>query len=314
MRVNILHVEDDADLADVLKQSLEHLGFVGNILHAQSVEDAVRIIDATERLDIVFSDMNLTDGSGLDVIRHVRGHSVWGNTPVVVLSSDATPSKLGDAYALGANSYVLKAPRARSPFDVVKSLYNHWLKDVELPPLNPPGPSEVLRQLAKLRDRHSNIYLQLAQRFSDEPDSWLARALNQTNRSNLLRFLRAQLRPDHTFSPDLLAAVVESIRDHETRLATIERSLKQHPPATLEAAGALLLQLVELGDHAAQLRGVSLLFPISRLAAMALLTAGPRIPRSSRPGSMRTRARTSCTPGPRSFAIRRRYSNGKRRR
>ncbi len=153
--MDIVHVEDDPDLAEALQVSLENFGFVGNMLHADRVAEACRIIDSAERLDIVFSDMNLPDGTGLDVIRHVRAHSLWGNTPIVVLSSDTSPAVLGSAYALGANSYVLKAPRGRSPLEMVKSLYNHWLRDVALPPAHKSGPGAALMRLAKLRERHS---------------------------------------------------------------------------------------------------------------------------------------------------------------
>ncbi|HEU4613844.1 MAG TPA: response regulator, partial [Kofleriaceae bacterium] len=118
--------------------SFRGFGFRGELAIADSVAEAERMLDdaarsSSNRFDLIISDMHLPDGTGLDVVRHVRATPAWKTTPVLILSSDVDPKRVGRAYALGANAYVDKSPRGRTLRDVVKSLYQHWTKDVLIP-------------------------------------------------------------------------------------------------------------------------------------------------------------------------------------
>ena len=74
--LSILLVEDHEDTLRVLARLLERLGHA--VLTARSVGEALELA-ARERFDLLVSDIGLPDGSGLDVMRAVRGrHGLRG--------------------------------------------------------------------------------------------------------------------------------------------------------------------------------------------------------------------------------------------
>lgn len=71
----ILLVEDHADTSRVMKRYLESLGH--RVVVAGCVADAIRLADANE-FDLLISDLGLPDGSGCDVMRHVKPRGLKG--------------------------------------------------------------------------------------------------------------------------------------------------------------------------------------------------------------------------------------------
>jgi len=67
--LRILLVEDHKDTLRSLKLLLTRLGH--QVLSAENMTEALRISEA-EEFDLLLSDIGLPDGSGLDLIRHIR--------------------------------------------------------------------------------------------------------------------------------------------------------------------------------------------------------------------------------------------------
>src|SRR5437868_8521262 len=74
----VLHVEDDADLAEVVQVAFKTLGFHGRILIAGTVSSALSIVKSrrenNEPLDLILVDVHLPDGSGLEIIRVITSN------------------------------------------------------------------------------------------------------------------------------------------------------------------------------------------------------------------------------------------------
>jgi CheY-like chemotaxis protein len=68
-RLSILLVEDHADTARALKRLLDGLGY--DVRAADSVQAALHLAAQTD-FDVLVSDLGLPDGSGLDIMRHLR--------------------------------------------------------------------------------------------------------------------------------------------------------------------------------------------------------------------------------------------------
>ena len=68
-KLTILHVEDDAPLADLVKTAFERFGFKGDMIHADTVSAAVNLLNERARnkepLGLIIVDMQLPDGTGL---------------------------------------------------------------------------------------------------------------------------------------------------------------------------------------------------------------------------------------------------------
>ena len=105
-RVTILLVEDDASFGDVLSEELRARG--------HEVERAGTIADARERLrearfDVALLDLQLPDGSGLDILREIAAEAL--PVEALVLTGNAEVPSALEAMRLGAYDYVAKPPR-----------------------------------------------------------------------------------------------------------------------------------------------------------------------------------------------------------
>jgi len=278
MRPTILHVEDDTALAEIVQLTFEGFGFRGTTLHAETVAEADATLDGMARhgypIDLIISDMSLPDGTGLDVVRHARRNPGSERTPILILSGDSDPRKVGCAYALGANSYVTKMPRGRSLGDVVKSLYDHWLRDAQLPAA--PELDRTNRFLAcaiKLRERHAAFYMQMAEHFSDRPSEaafWLNRSLGESNLANLITFLQRQF-AGNALPAELLDEVEQAQTDARRALDAIERTIETQPFTTHDEAYRQVLGLVSHVKVQPYVRSLGYLFPVRPVATSALV-------------------------------------------
>ncbi len=268
----ILHVEDDPALVDLVELSFENFGFTGTTTAVESVAAASAVLDKKasdgETFDLVISDMNLPDGTGLDVVRHVRSNLVWEYTPILILSGDLDPKKVGRAYALGANAYIDKSPRGRSLGDVVGAMYTHWCHDV-VPAVEADRVGRMLGRSMVLRARQARIYQGLAERFQDgrsESAFWMSRAVCESNLTNLLAFLRRE--PSDCDLPDEFLDHIDTMQDHTAeQLSTAERVFEDATMPRNEVYGQVL-GLLEQVDIDLMARSIAHVFP-SAPAAMA---------------------------------------------
>ena len=87
----ILVVEDDPDVASLLKIMLEDAGYQTDICHGGV--DALEALKA-RHYDLISLDLMLQDISGLDIIRRVREHADTANIPIVVVSAKMEQGRL----------------------------------------------------------------------------------------------------------------------------------------------------------------------------------------------------------------------------
>ncbi|HXY53663.1 MAG TPA: response regulator [Nitrospirota bacterium] len=273
----ILHVEDDTLLSQLVKTAFDHFGFHGDIITAESVSAAVDVLNEREQkkepLSLIISDMQLRDGTGLDVIREVKTNPVWRMTPVIVLSNKDNESIINDAYALGASSYIPKVPESKSLLEALANLYQYWLENAKLPRT---GSKDLLQEAIEraigLRTRTSEFYLNLAHATEGVPEEmgfWLNRSLNEGNLANLLAFFRNKLHekdvPKSTINK--LAGMQVKVRD---ALKKVEMLLQKNPSPRPEMACEWVLELADAMDEEIFAEACGHLFPKSPVATMAL--------------------------------------------
>ncbi|MEY2562135.1 MAG: hypothetical protein QOH88_328 [Verrucomicrobiota bacterium] len=98
----ILLIEDHEDTARVLTRMLTNAGF--GVSHAATVARA-RELAATRRFDLVVSDVGLPDGSGLDLMRHLRDTQ---NLTGIALSGFGSDDDVAASAAAGFAEHVIK--------------------------------------------------------------------------------------------------------------------------------------------------------------------------------------------------------------
>jgi CheY-like chemotaxis protein len=277
MLSEILHVEDDASLRALVDLSFEGFGFHGKTVTAQSVAEAVEDLDdaeaAGETFDLIICDMNLPDGTGLDVVRYVRASDTWRATPVLILSSDPDPRRVGRAYALGANAYVDKSAPGRTLIDVLRSLYDHWAKDVLIPP--PLPPDRIQRYIGDamvVRAQYAQMFQRIGAMFSDDAGEtafWLSRALFESNLINLLKFLHNKL-DARELTDGMLEGFDRMQNAEQHTLAVAEGAVQNGRVLTRDEAYMVLLDIMMAADVELLARSIGHLFPVMPVAMDAL--------------------------------------------
>jgi len=275
--LTILHVEDDALLAHLVKKAFERFGFRGEMLSAGSVSDALGLLHERARnrkpVSLIISDMQLPDGSGLDLIHEVKSDPAWCRTPVIVLSHDVGEGVINDAYALGANSYLPKASGSKNIQGSLQSIYNYWLENAKLPQAGPRDRlQEALERAIGFRTRTAEFYLRLARGSADSPEEsafWLDRALNEGNLSNLLAFFRNKVR-EQDAPPGMIDRLDGMQQKVRSALAAAEEQVSAVPSLVPALAYRMALAIADALDEGVFAEALGVLFPASAPATTAL--------------------------------------------
>lgn len=105
-KTHILVVEDESDIADLIKHSLERAPeFVVSV--AASGDAAMRAL-SEELPDLMVLDLNLPVISGTDICRRVRGSARTAQLPIIMLTAKTDEADRVAGLELGADDYITK--------------------------------------------------------------------------------------------------------------------------------------------------------------------------------------------------------------
>ena len=112
----VLVVDDEPDIRELLELTLVKMGL--------GVESVGTIAEAKERLkaerfDLCLTDMRLTDGEGLDLVRHIAG--LGADLPVAVITAYGSTENAVAALKAGAFDYVSKPVGLEQLRSLIKS-------------------------------------------------------------------------------------------------------------------------------------------------------------------------------------------------
>lgn len=105
----ILIVDDDPDIRNVVSAMLEAVGLVA--APVGSAEEALSRVRA-ETFDLLVLDWNLPKMTGIDLCRLVRSEPALEAIPILFLTANASSQDMVEAFASGADDYVVKPFRA----------------------------------------------------------------------------------------------------------------------------------------------------------------------------------------------------------
>ena len=108
MSKRILTIDDSKTIRDMLMLTLSDAGF--EVLQAVDGQDGVDML-ASERVDVIITDINMPRMNGYEVIRYLRADPEHKSTPILVLTTESTAEKKGMAREVGATGWMVK------PFD-----------------------------------------------------------------------------------------------------------------------------------------------------------------------------------------------------
>jgi len=108
MELRVLIVDDSPAMRAFIRRVLEMSGLeVAGCLEASNGEEALRLLEHNW-VDAVLTDINMPQMDGEEFMRRLAEHEVLRLIPVLVISTDATESRMQRMVALGAKGYVTK--------------------------------------------------------------------------------------------------------------------------------------------------------------------------------------------------------------
>jgi len=104
--LRVLVVDDQESMRWIVIDLLKRMG-IAAIAQAGSKKEAM--LRMTEhRFDLILSDHNMADGSGLDFLRAVRGHPLFRRTPFIMITGNSDAETVSAVVKAGVNNYVVK--------------------------------------------------------------------------------------------------------------------------------------------------------------------------------------------------------------
>ncbi|HKP96931.1 MAG TPA: response regulator [Fibrobacteria bacterium] len=132
-----LLVEDDANDILLFQRAFAKLNRVAELMVARDASRAERTLagegpgrDAVPPVlpRLILLDLKLPGKNGLELLAWIRGRKKLRRLPIVIFSSSSEPRDMDNAYALGANSYVVKPSGFDALLETVKRLCEYWLE------------------------------------------------------------------------------------------------------------------------------------------------------------------------------------------
>ena len=134
--MDLLLVEDNATDLELTQRVLERNGFAGRFVAMKDGAEALDYIFQTgayappnhsDAPKVVFLDLKLPKVSGMEVLRRLKADPRTHNWPVVILTSSQQDRDIAEAYALGANGYIVKPIDFTRFSHVIGEMSRYWL-------------------------------------------------------------------------------------------------------------------------------------------------------------------------------------------
>jgi DNA-binding response OmpR family regulator len=117
----VLIIEDDPDIAEVLRYVLENAHFEARV--ARTGEEGLSAcLDKHNPPSLILLDLLLPGMSGIELCRRLRTESLTRSTPVIIVSAKATEKEIAISQELGVDDYIIKPFSARELVARVNSI------------------------------------------------------------------------------------------------------------------------------------------------------------------------------------------------
>ena len=107
-KVTVLLIDDQPMIGEAVRRMLA--GEPDIVFHYS--RDAAKALEEADRLKptVILQDLVMPDIDGLTLVKTFRAHEPTRETPLIVLSTKEEPTVKAEAFALGANDYIVKLP------------------------------------------------------------------------------------------------------------------------------------------------------------------------------------------------------------
>jgi two-component system chemotaxis response regulator CheY len=117
--LTLLVVDDSAMMRAMIKRVAHLTGVaIAEVLEAANGLEALKMLEA-HAVDVMFTDINMPEMSGTDLLREVEKHPEWSRIIRVIVSTDGSQARRDEVASLHAHAYVEKPFRPEVMRDVL---------------------------------------------------------------------------------------------------------------------------------------------------------------------------------------------------
>jgi len=134
--VDILLVEDNPRDAEMISRAIRKQNIANPLSVVEDGAEALDFVfcrgqyagrDISSQPKVVLLDLKLPKVNGLEVLKAIKADENTRTIPVVIVTSSQEDPDIKTAYALGANSYVVKPVGSDDFIDAMSKLGLYWL-------------------------------------------------------------------------------------------------------------------------------------------------------------------------------------------
>jgi len=136
VEMEILLIEDNMQDAELTIRALKKNNLANHIIHLNDGAEALEFIFGTGKYEsrnvnnkprVILLDLKMPKVNGMEVLQRLKENELTNKIPVVVLTSSKENPDVDNAYALGANNYIVKPVDFESFRKIVNDLGAYWL-------------------------------------------------------------------------------------------------------------------------------------------------------------------------------------------
>ena len=120
--MKVLVVDDFSTMRRIVKNILRQLGF-NNILEADDGSTAVGILER-EKIDLIISDWNMPEMTGIELLRHVRSTEEIKDTPFLMVTAEAQQENIIEAVKAKVSNYIVKPFTADTLNEKIEKIFS----------------------------------------------------------------------------------------------------------------------------------------------------------------------------------------------
>ena len=105
-KIKILVVDDFSTMRKVIRNLLKQSGYE-NITEAEDGVAALKVLKST-KMDLIISDWNMPNMSGIELLKTVRADSDLGTLPFLMVTAESLKENVVEAVKAGVNNYIVK--------------------------------------------------------------------------------------------------------------------------------------------------------------------------------------------------------------
>src|ERR1700751_2470761 len=142
--VTIIMIEDDDGHARLIERNIRRSGVNNEILPFSNGTAAMKYLFGTDgtginqkgRALLILLDLNLSDTTGIEILRQIKANQYRKTTPVVVLTTTDDSQEIKRCYELGCNVYITKPVNYESFANAIRQL-GLFFSVMQVPPASP---------------------------------------------------------------------------------------------------------------------------------------------------------------------------------